>query len=353
MSDDVMMEEFRVEAEEMFEEAECGILAIDKGDDFNDQYNKIFRAFHSLKGAAGMFELNSLQAHMHKLESSFETQKDETTLTKEQIDYLLMGIDKAKQILGGESIEFEYLLKEDFCVLGRGANTNSGTDINEKVETNNEEHYTEKNPEKPANDHVENISEISELRSLNIKNNDIKIRQDKKQSTIFILDVEDEILNQLEHITHSTEFNTHTFFDIQNILNKLESQTPDVILFNFDMPGDSVNFIKSIKSRFACIPIICISNSLTDENLIEAFNVGAFSFIEKPINEIKVLVECRNAVFEGNILRLLDQSIQQIIYQFSDLDKYLEQTGKCIVREKLKVDLQKILENRNDLKNIG
>lgn len=40
MEDDLMIEEFKIEAAEMFENAEEGLLNIDKGLDFNSNYNR-------------------------------------------------------------------------------------------------------------------------------------------------------------------------------------------------------------------------------------------------------------------------------------------------------------------------
>ena len=44
MSDDGMIDEFKIEASELFEEAENSLLNIDKGQDFLSNYNGIFRA---------------------------------------------------------------------------------------------------------------------------------------------------------------------------------------------------------------------------------------------------------------------------------------------------------------------
>jgi hypothetical protein len=45
MQDELMFEEFKVEAAEMFESAEEALLGIDKGLDFISNYDRIFHAY--------------------------------------------------------------------------------------------------------------------------------------------------------------------------------------------------------------------------------------------------------------------------------------------------------------------
>jgi hypothetical protein len=52
-------------------------------------------------------------------------------------------------------------------------------------------------------------------------------------------------------------------------------------------------------------------------------------------------------------MQLLEKSINFILYQFHDLDRYLESQGKENVRIILKSELQTIIEQRKILKNNG
>ena len=89
--DESIFGEFEIEAREMLEESEDKLLAIENGGDFHENYNGIFRAFHSLKGAAGMFGLDELQKHMHLLETLFESLNKIGQMEKDQVDYFLKG----------------------------------------------------------------------------------------------------------------------------------------------------------------------------------------------------------------------------------------------------------------------
>ena len=69
------IKEFIMESTELLDAAEKSLLAIDQGAPFKDHYDAIFRAFHSIKGAAGMMEMTAVQSHLHQMESRFLDQK--------------------------------------------------------------------------------------------------------------------------------------------------------------------------------------------------------------------------------------------------------------------------------------
>ena len=108
------MNEFKIEANDLLDEAETCLLELDKTNSYQEHFNSIFRAFHSIKGAAGMFGIDNLQAHMHSLETLFESKKNDDHVSALQIDYFLKGVDGARQFLNGVDIQFNTLTKEEF-----------------------------------------------------------------------------------------------------------------------------------------------------------------------------------------------------------------------------------------------
>jgi two-component system chemotaxis sensor kinase CheA len=99
------MNEFNVEAFELLEKAETSLLALESGESLAVHFDPIFRAFHNLKGAAGMMELADLQAFVHKLESLLTPFKTSLSLPKEMIDLFLTKIDVTKCIIRGERFD--------------------------------------------------------------------------------------------------------------------------------------------------------------------------------------------------------------------------------------------------------
>ncbi len=102
------LNEFKIEALELLDLGEQGLLALDNQGSYRENFDAIFRAFHSIKGAAGMMELLDLQAHMHQLESILIRVKDAPTLPRHLADLFLRGIDGARLILEGQKIQFDF-----------------------------------------------------------------------------------------------------------------------------------------------------------------------------------------------------------------------------------------------------
>ena len=110
--DNPLLEEFSLEAAELLDESEDALLDLDKGKDPQDCYNLVFRCFHSLKGSAGMMGLDEMQKHMHLIEDKFQSYSDRLDELKGTVDYFLMGIDVAREIMKGNKIDFDYRMNE-------------------------------------------------------------------------------------------------------------------------------------------------------------------------------------------------------------------------------------------------
>src|SRR5690606_34317787 len=102
------IEEFKVEALELLDMAERGLLELDQGGDFKKCFDSIFRGLHNLKGGAGMMEMHELQAHTHEMETIFVSFKEQVQIPKPFIGLLLRGIDAARAMLDGEQVSFDF-----------------------------------------------------------------------------------------------------------------------------------------------------------------------------------------------------------------------------------------------------
>ncbi len=313
MIDMSMYDDFKIEANEMFGIAEDGLLNIDKGLDFISNYNLIFRSFHSVKGAAGMFDMEELQNHMHNLETLLEAQKKNEKFKKHQIDYFLKGIDAARSLLAGEPTSFVHIALDKF----------------------NEE-------EKAASASV--IPKIIASKAEKI---------DRKNGVIFVIDDEPELVDILCRILDGNNYVLHRFYDGQDALDSFEELKPDIVVTDIMMPNlNGIDMLKSIHKISVNTPVIFISGNLSKEKMLEALEYGAYAFIEKPFNNLAVLNRCRNAVSKSQAMQLLERSIKYIMYQFTDLDECLQHQGKENIRLTLKNELQIILEQRQRLRNL-
>jgi len=94
------LEEFKTEAIELLDAAEKRLLELDAGQgDFSSAYDEIFRAFHSLKGAAGMMEITDIQAHTHEMENLLVGLKGSASISDANVSIFLKGIDVVRSLM--------------------------------------------------------------------------------------------------------------------------------------------------------------------------------------------------------------------------------------------------------------
>ncbi|HEY8936751.1 MAG TPA: response regulator [Cyclobacteriaceae bacterium] len=106
----------------------------------------------------------------------------------------------------------------------------------------------------------------------------------------------DDTVDILENLT---EFLTLEGYELITSLNgldgleKLNSNTPDLIITDLRMPGmDGFTFIQKIKSQESTkeIPVLVFSANATPENQQKSIELGAIRFIKKPCT-IETLLE--------------------------------------------------------------
>ncbi len=97
-----LLQDFRTESLEHMSEIEPLFLEIEdlEGEEQNEVVNQIFRAAHSVKGAAGFFGLDRIQNLAHTMENLLMRVRDgELVYRSEMTDALLAGVDKLTQLI--------------------------------------------------------------------------------------------------------------------------------------------------------------------------------------------------------------------------------------------------------------
>jgi two-component system nitrogen regulation response regulator NtrX len=124
--------------------------------------------------------------------------------------------------------------------------------------------------------------------------------------TILIVDDEPSILRSLSGILMDEGFETMTATNGYEALQCMESQTPDLVLLDIWMPGiDGIDTLKEIKSQNPNVQVIMITGHGTIETAVNATKIGAYDFIEKPLNIDRVIVAINNAL---NFRRLEEEN---------------------------------------------
>ncbi|MDR3667572.1 MAG: sigma-54 dependent transcriptional regulator, partial [Ignavibacteriaceae bacterium] len=122
-------------------------------------------------------------------------------------------------------------------------------------------------------------------------------------NSIIIIDDEKEICESikmiLEYEGYSVDYSTSSLDGIEKINNGQFS----ALLLDIQMPEmNGFEVIKKVKESNPNLSVIIISAHGSVENAIKATKLGAFDFIEKPVDREKLLISVRNAVDQSNLI---------------------------------------------------
>ena len=143
-------------------------------------------------------------------------------------------------------------------------------------------------------------------------------------NTILIIDDEKEICESIKMILEYEGYVVDYSTSAKHGLNIIEEKQISCLLLDIQMPEMSgFEVLKKVKETTPSLSVIIISAHGSVENAIKATRLGAFDFIEKPIDRDKLLISVRNAVEQ---VKLLTENIE--------IKKTLEGGGEILGQSK-------------------
>lgn len=143
-------------------------------------------------------------------------------------------------------------------------------------------------------------------------------------NTILIIDDEKEICESIKMILEYEGYDVNFSTSAVQGLKLLEENPASCLLLDIQMPEMSgFEVLKKVKETTPSLSVIIISAHGSVENAIKATRLGAFDFIEKPIDRDKLLISVRNAVEQ---VKLLTENIE--------IKKSLEGGGEILGQSK-------------------
>ena len=307
---DDLKDSFMLEATELLDEAEDALLEYDNEGNFLDSYNKVFRAFHSLKGASGMFGLDVLQEHMHKLETLLDGVEEE--FPQGAVDYFLGGVDQARHYFSDGKIVFSHV-------------TSFSKD--EQVQNSQE-----------SKNHVERREERE------------VIKNESGKGYVYVVDDEQLIVDLVSDCLEEVGYKVRAFLDGSLVIKEIENDMPDMIVSDINMPElDGLSMISKLKEMNIELPIVFVSAYVTKEAVLNGLENGAHYFIEKPFDEKYLISLVSNISHILNTKNILNKSIDYILYQFANHEDLLRQNGKTKEIDLMKNEISNLINLRKQV----
>ncbi|HIJ83113.1 MAG: ntrC [Magnetococcales bacterium] len=118
--------------------------------------------------------------------------------------------------------------------------------------------------------------------------------------TILVADDDASIRFVLETALGQAGFNVESFNNGKDLLNRATHGQGDLVITDIVMPGGSgLDLLKTIKTLRPELPVIVITAQSTLRNAVGAFERGAFEYLSKPFDIVKI-VELVGLALEGN-----------------------------------------------------
>ncbi|HEX9173604.1 MAG TPA: nitrogen regulation protein NR(I) [Telluria sp.] len=117
---------------------------------------------------------------------------------------------------------------------------------------------------------------------------------------IWIVDDDASIRWVLEKALAREHLETRSFGDAREALAALEFDTPQVLVSDIRMPGDSgLDLLQKVKARHPGLPVIIITAFSDLDSAVSAFQGGAFDYLAKPFDIDKAVALIRRALEES------------------------------------------------------
>ena len=131
---------------------------------------------------------------------------------------------------------------------------------------------------------------------------------------ILIIDDEREICESIKMILDYEGYQVDYTTSASEGLERFSTQQIATLLLDIQMPEmNGFEILKKVKETNPSVSVIIISAHGSVENAIKATKLGAFDFIEKPIDREKLLISVRNAVDQANLL-LENKDIKKTLF---------------------------------------
>jgi two-component system nitrogen regulation response regulator NtrX len=128
---------------------------------------------------------------------------------------------------------------------------------------------------------------------------------------ILVIDDEAAIRDSLKMILEYEGYEVLSAATGEEGIAQAEREAPDLVFLDIKMPGmDGLEVLQRLRHLVEVTPIVVISGHGTVSTAVEATKLGAFDFIEKPLERERVLVTVRNAV-DSRRLRTENRSFRR------------------------------------------
>ena len=132
-------------------------------------------------------------------------------------------------------------------------------------------------------------------------------------ATIVVIDDDKSIQKSFSNL-FSKEYNVLNGYDGKEGLKILSSNEADLVFLDYRMPGiDGLEVLKKIKKMEPNLPVVMITAFGNYETVIEAISLGAYDYIEKPLDIDKINIIAKRALESSKMSKYVNALLSEQI----------------------------------------
>lgn len=122
-----------------------------------------------------------------------------------------------------------------------------------------------------------------------------------KDMKVLLVDDEEVFVQAVAQRLKMRDLRSDTVLDGEEALSYVEDQEPDVMVLDLKMPGiNGMEVLRQVRKAYPNIQVIILTGHGTEKDKEEAQRLGAFDFLEKPVN-LDVLVKKMKAAYRRKL----------------------------------------------------
>src|SRR3954470_3672762 len=157
-------------------------------------------------------------------------------------------------------------------------------------------------------------------------------------ATILVVDDERNIRRTLQMVLSGAGFDTVEAGSAEEALKLLDTREIDLAILDLKLPNmsglEALSIIRA-KPDMARLPVIVISGHASVAEAVEAVQMGATDFFEKPLDRDRVLISVRNALNASKLLREVERLRENTSQRY-------EMIGESLVMRRLYAEIEKV-----------
>jgi len=161
-------------------------------------------------------------------------------------------------------------------------------------------------------------------------------KKNKTMTKILIVDDERSIRNALKEILEYEKYKIDLAEDGEQAMAMFQDKEYDAVLSDIKMPKkDGIELLKEIKKQNPEQTVIMITGHGDVETAVEALKIGAYDFIQKPLDLNRLLLTIKNALDNKNL-------VQETKILKKKVSKKYQMIGESEALNKIKQIIEKV-----------